>query len=387
MNIIRNYMDLMKKQIPLVSTYIAFVLILVNLMGNASQDKTYTGYEQTMARVVVHNEDEMSEISKGLVKYLELSCNIVETEEILEDELRALQYRSIDGILTIPSGFGSESIGTRKVLLTLETIQNTKASNSIHQIIKDYLNMITLYHALDPAKDESELVQEVMQKDTTSILVTEASKDTDNEESAQLNSYFHLLGFVMFALIFLLVCLTMRSYQQHTMQIRHRVAPVSRRSMNLQLLFGNLIYGYLYAIIFLAIGVLISREHFMTVKLFLYWGNTIIFVTVIVVLAFSVSSHITHRFIILIVSNVVGLILAIVSGVFIRQEYLQPELLKIASLTPMYWFVRANDSIMAMQEYSFSDFVPLLESFGIQLLFAVSCYILHLVHTGMEETE
>jgi ABC-2 type transport system permease protein len=79
------------------------------------------------------------------------------------------------------------------------------------------------------------------------------------------------------------------------------------------------------------------------------------------------------------VTNVVSLGASFISGVFIPQFVLGPNVLKISSFLPFYWYVKAVDTIGALPSYSFEDVRPVLGHMLIQLGFAAAFIIISLV--------
>lgn len=384
MNIFKHYSNLMKKQTPIVIIYLSVLLILVDIVTNASQNKSLNGENSARVRILVYDQDEQNVLTCGLVQYLSQTCEIVAVNGKKENDREALRYRNVYSIITIPRGFGESYFTKKRIPLEVSEIPNTKESNYVNFLLRTYLDQIALYHELYPSYNMQQLVTMTNWMSETSVNVDGAKDLLAQEQNVSMNDYYNLLGYILFAMILLIVCFSMLSYHKR-MNIRHLVAPISVYRMRFQLILGNLCYGYLYSILFLAVGFLFSKERTMTIPSFLYWGNTITFVTCVVMLAFYLSYYMKQKAFIIIVANILGLILAIISGIFIRQEYLPKKLLKLASITPMYWFVRGNDMIMAMEELELSKLLPFIESIGIQILFAVVLFVLIFINKSMEE--
>jgi ABC-2 type transport system permease protein len=79
------------------------------------------------------------------------------------------------------------------------------------------------------------------------------------------------------------------------------------------------------------------------------------------------------------VSNVITLGSSFISGVFVPQELLGSSVLKIASFTPTYWFVRANDSIAALTQFDFTHVKNILSYILIELGFGLAFFAIALV--------
>jgi ABC-2 type transport system permease protein len=79
------------------------------------------------------------------------------------------------------------------------------------------------------------------------------------------------------------------------------------------------------------------------------------------------------------ISNVVTLGLCFISGVFVPMELLGNSVLKIASFTPTYWFVKANNQIAELTQFDLANLEPILSSMLIQFGFALAFFTAALV--------
>lgn len=386
MIVFKTYADLMKKQFPVVVVYAAILVTLFFILSNTSQEKTFTGYEQTKVRIAVFHHDEDSEVVEQLLSYLTEYCEFVTILEQWEGKLDALYYRDVYAILTIPSGFTQDLMNNKDAKLELNSLTNTQEACYVNQAITAYLDYVKLYHDLYPTMQMKEVLQKVNSTINTTVQVVNAGDDSVKEENADVNYYYNLLGFVLLACIIMVVCSAMTVYQKGTIYKRHRISPLPQTSMNLQLLLGNVVYTYMYTLLFLALFLAIGNEKSFTINTLLYWLNTFAYTTSILFFAYFLSYRIKNKRMISIIANTIGLILAWISGVFVRQEYLTEKLVKVASITPVYWFIRGNDIIMKLSDHQAAKLLPLAKTIGIQLMFAVTFCSLILVGAKLDAT-
>ena len=78
-------------------------------------------------------------------------------------------------------------------------------------------------------------------------------------------------------------------------------------------------------------------------------------------------------------SNVVSLGCCFISGVFVPQQYLGKTVLSIASFNPTYWYVKANNEISALVNFSKENLMPIFMSMAIILCFAIAIFAITLV--------
>lgn len=384
MIVYRNYVELMKKQFPIVLVYAAILITLVLVLSNTTQEKTFTGYEQTKVRIAVFDEDE-TVMTASLQRYLKEYCDFVTIDGDYESQMDAIVFREVYYILTIPSGFTEHFLSEDSVSLTARSVDASKESTYVNQIVNAYLDKIQLYHAIDSEADIGQLVSDVEKILPTKAEVIKAGDDSVKEENAETNYYFNLLGFALLGCIIIVVCTAMTAYRKQDIYKRHEVSPISPLSMNLQLLLGNMVYCGLYTVLFLALGIALGNEQELNLRILLYWCNTLAYAASILFFAYFLAFRLKHRLMINVIANMVALVLSVISGIFIRQEYLPGNLIKVSTITPVYWFVRGNDTIMKLSEYSFGELLPLFFIIGIQLLFSGAFFSLVLVGAKIDD--
>jgi len=72
-------------------------------------------------------------------------------------------------------------------------------------------------------------------------------------------------------------------------------------------------------------------------------------------------------------------ILCFISGVFIPQSSFSNFILKLAAFSPVFWFVKANNTIAALHKYDWSNLQRLFYYILIQLGFSAVFFAISLV--------
>ena len=78
------------------------------------------------------------------------------------------------------------------------------------------------------------------------------------------------------------------------------------------------------------------------------------------------------------VTQVLGLGMAFLCGMFVPQEMLSSGVLGAARFLPAYWYVRANDMICGLSSDAFKSSTVLI-CIGIQVLFAAAIFAVSLI--------
>jgi len=66
--------------------------------------------------------------------------------------------------------------------------------------------------------------------------------------------------------------------------------------------------------------------------------------------------------------------MSFISGVFVPQELLGSHVLKIASFTPVYWYVRANNTIAGLNAFTPDTLKPVINDFLIIIGFGTAFF-------------
>lgn len=384
MIVFKTYADIMKRQFPVVILYATILILLLSILSNTTQEKTFTGYEQTKVRIAVFNYDTDSELIDQLLSYLTEYCELVTISDQWQGQLDALYYRDVYSVLTIPTGFTQKIMNNEEVKLEITSLENTQEACYVNQAVNAYLDYVKFYILLDSTMEIQEVLKSVNEMVDTKVQVVSAGVESVNEENAQVNKYYNLLGFVLFVCIIVVVCSAMGAYQKRNIDKRHMIAPLPTASLNLQLLLANLVYTYMYTLLFLALFLAIGNEKGLHINTVFYWLNTFAYATSILFFAYFLTYWLKNKRMISVIANTIGLVLACMSGVFIRQEYLNEKLVKLASLMPVYWYIHGNDIIMRLSKSHIAQSVALAKTIGIQLLFAAMFCCLVLVVSKLD---
>ena len=79
-----------------------------------------------------------------------------------------------------------------------------------------------------------------------------------------------------------------------------------------------------------------------------------------------------------IATNIIGLGMSFLCGVFVPQELLSEKVLDVSRFLPAYWYVRTNDMLAGISGEIFST-SSYLTYIGIQLLFAAFLFISYIL--------
>lgn len=135
----------------------------------------------------------------------------------------------------------------------------------------------------------------------------------------------------------------------------------------------------IYFVIFIIAGYILNRNRIMNVNTLLYWLNFLTFALVILSVSYLIGISVKSRKAISAISTAASVGLAFLSGMFVPQEFLGAPVLKVASFTPAYWYVKANNAIETVTQTTWSQLSGIASYMAIQLGFAAAIISIALV--------
>lgn len=381
MQVFKVYFKILKKQMVSILIYGALFLgITIMMMGSLIKENTKQ-FNLEKTRVLVVNNDGQNSFLDGFLKYMEKYVTFEEVENTEEARSDALFYRKVLYIMTIPEGFTKAFLSGEKVSMQKQTIPDSTESLSVDNAINNYFNAATIYRKYSKELNSDELNTYVEQSlDKVSKVSFDVVQENDLVASNSFNNtYFNYLGYIIIICFIIGVSTVMLSF--HSVDIRRRLhaAPVTERSTNIQLILANFAFVMCYLLVFLIAGYLCNPYRRVNTNLVLYWINAFFFALTALSLSYLVGISVKSKKAIAAISTALSLSLAFLSGVFVPQEFLGATVLKVASFTPSYWFVRANNAILGLTSFKWDNVAGIFGYMAIQIGFAAAILAIALV--------
>lgn len=89
-------------------------------------------------------------------------------------------------------------------------------------------------------------------------------------------------------------------------------------------------------------------------------------------MAYFVAVMIPNKGMVSFMGNVISLVLAFFSGLFVPLEFVDKTAQSLVSIASPIWYMRTNKLIMELKEIQWDDMTQILQNFGIQLLIAIA---------------
>jgi len=380
MQVFRTYFKILKKNmVPILIYSVLFLWLTIMIASNINVENTE--FIAAKTDVMIINEDGDNELVKGFLSYLSQYANYIEAEEDEEARKDALFYRKVDYILTIPEGFTQSLLTGGDVQLIKESIPNLVEAMYIDNAINNYMNTAQVYikHTSDVnAAELNNAITDTLQQEAQ-VTIKIKSKDSVTFSNGFNQNYFNYLGYILISTLITGVSLVMFSFHGLDLRRRHSAAPITNHSMNVQLILANLIFVLGFLLMFIIAGFVLNKDRMINENTLLTWLNAIVYTIAALSISYLVGITVKSKRAVNAVATTLSLCLAFLSGIFAPQDYLGPAITKIASFMPTFWYVKANNTIVTLDSFGWSDISGVMGYIAIQLGFAVAFFCIALV--------
>lgn len=380
MQVYKAYFKIIKKNIGQLSIYLIIFLLFAIIFGKVSTSPKDTDFESTKVNISIINKDENSKLISGLTDYLKENANIVDVGTSKEDLQDALFFREAEYIITIPKGFTKEILkGNKDINIEKTVIPNSTSEIYMDNLINRYLNTVKMYTSTIDNISQAKLVSNVNKDLSHTTDVKIKTYDNDYSNNASCANYYNFFAYSMFAVLILGISLVMISFNNKDLKRRNLASSLSMKNMNIQMVFANITYAVVVWFVMIIASFIMFKNYMFTINGLLSLLNSFVFTLAALIISILISNLVTSRNALSAVVNVIALGSCFISGVFVPQQYLGDTVLSIAKFNPTYWYVKANDDIAILVNYSNENMRPIFMSMIIVLGFALAVYAVTLV--------
>jgi ABC-2 type transport system permease protein len=255
-----------------------------------------------------------------------------------------------------------------------------EAVQAVDSAIDNYLNMARIYIRYNPGAGMSELIEflSTIPESETRVIIDSGEKKI--LDAAEFNKYyFNYLGYIMIVCFILGISNVMMSFNGLELRRRQFASPLSSRGFNLQLILANLMFVLAYLLVYIVIGYISNPFGSFNLSLVLTWINALIFALVVLCISYFIGILVKGKNAIQAISTGLSLGMAFLSGMFVPQQFLGSAVIRVASFLPSYWYVKANNTIGDVSDYSFKHLAPVLQYMAVQIGFVALFLALILV--------
>jgi len=264
-------------------------------------------------------------------------------------------------------------------MLERTSIPGSASAIYIDLRIDRYLETLRLYTAAMPETGIREKVNFVLRDLAVYTKVEIAGNENRANDTGILKYYFNFLAYtIMFAIIFGVSAILL-VFNDTDIKRRNLCSPLSSNKISLQCFLACALFALINWVALAALSAVFGFDEIASPSTWLYLINSLVFTICISGLAFFIGNLTKSREVVTAVANIITLGTSFLSGVFVPQEILGENVLKIASFMPTYWYVRANGRIAGLADLSIHNLSDVFISIAIQLAFGAAFLIAALV--------
>ncbi len=384
MQVFKVFFKIIKKNFGELSVYMMIFLILAVVLSSVNTGNQYTEFAQTKSKIAFVNYDENSVLAKGLRDYLDENAIIVDLKDDSKTLQDALFYRDIEYIVKIPKGFSEKFYNGEKAKIEITKVPDSISGVYMDNMIEKYLNTARIYVNNMKNISDDKLISYIQKDLSKAAKVNLSSANT--VKGNNFSYYYNYSAYSLSAILILGVCSVMLVFNKLDLKRRNLCSPIKNRSINLQLVFGNLVFALGAWLIVVMVSAMLYKKDMFTISGMLMVLNSFIFTIATLSISFLISNIVKSRPAMSAAANVVALGSSFISGVFVPQSLLGDKVLTIASFTPTYWYVKANNIISSLTQYDTQTLKPVFTNMLIVFTFAVAVLAIALVIMKQRKT-
>ena len=379
MQVYKAYFKIIVKNSAQILIYLVVFMVFALLLTGANispQDKDFTKVKINIAFI---NEDRDSLLIKGLKTYLGENANLVDIPDEKQKLQDALFFREVEYILRVPDGFTEGMLSGRNVQLEKTIVPDSTSNIYMDLLTNKYLNTAKTYTTYMPGLSQQELVDYLKTDLAESSEVTMISAGNHSGYAEKSGYYFNYLSYSMFAILILGVCAVMLVFNDTDLKRRNLCSPIRAAKMNFQMILGNLSFAILAWLVLISASFFMYGSYMLTVNGLLLLLNSFVFTLAALSISYFIGNLVKSRGAMSAVANVFALGSSFIAGVFVPQELLGEQVLTIASFTPTYWYVKANNEIANTVTFNADSLESIFTSMLLVLAFGVAILAVTLV--------
>ncbi len=372
MQVYKAFFRIIQKNRGQILIYLVVFMVLALLLTNAYNPPQDTDFTKTRVNIAFINDDIDSQLVAGLKSYLGEYANLVDLPDDSQKLQDALFFRQVEYILRVPEGFTAAMLNGQEIQLEKTIVPDSPSNIYMDLLINKYLNTTKTYVTYLPELTQTELVSYLKTDLTKETEVTVISSVSHSDNAEKSGYYFNYLSYSLFAILILGVCSVMLVFNDTDLKRRNLCSPMRSATMNVQMILGNFSFAVMTWLVLISASFVMYGSYMFTTNGLLLLLNSFVFTLAALSISYLIGNLVKSRGAMSAVANVFALGTSFLSGVFVPQELLGPNVLTIASFTPTYWYVKANNEIAAAASFNADTLQSIFTSMVLVLAFGVA---------------
>lgn len=369
------------------SIFISVFFIYAMFLGDSKQTTMFQEVEPDIVWV----DHDQSEASKALKSYMQDISKIKDVGDSKKDHEDALFYGFVSFIVEVPEDFEDDLLAGKDTNITCTSRPDEVNASMLEMKIESYLSTMHIYHESDPTLKVSQLNEKARQSVDTKVDISMRSNEELNISQTLCNGFFNYASYIFMALIMLSVGMIMTTIFKSNLQKRDLISPISSNQRNFSLFLANILFGSALWVIFMLVIIFLPNSDMWSLQGLFYGLNLYIYGMLCVAAGFLFSCLLSNKAhvgqALNGLTNIISLGSAFLGGAFVPQAMISESILTISRFIPTYWYVKANDTLATLNDFSGQQFHDILSYMGIEVLFVIACFMIALLIMRNRKTQ
>lgn len=363
MTVFKAFLNVLKSNIVLV---IIYTVILIFFAGfNMKTENKQFDFNATKPDIFIVNDDD-SDLSISLFKYLENNSNIIELEnddEVIDD---AIFYRDINYFIHIPKNFEEDFLNGKNPKIEVKSTKDYNASLA-EMMLTRYLKVAESYKGI---LENDEYIDKI--EDTLKTEVSINMTSSLNKEGLSSIAYFYnFANYSILAGSVYVVCMIISSFKKETIKKRTIISSMNYKKFNRKLMLSNGLFVVVLWAIYVILSFIFVGESMFSIHGLFYMLNSLLFTFASLAIAFLIGNLVKSKEAISGIVNVVALGSSFLCGAFVPIEFLPKSVKTIAHILPSFYYIDTNNYLASLENIALKTLNPILINSGIILLFII----------------
>ena len=374
MKVFNLYFKILRKYYGIILMYVGiFIGILLGVIPKMVQSEEAT-YTQTQCSFAVFDYDN-SELSNAIIQYLQ---TIHQLEELADDEKETIQdalyEETVHCVIRVKEGFEQAFIqGTAEAYLEVFSIPNTVSAVLFEENLQNYLKIVNTYEKAGFEIKEAIIKSEVIMDTSVKIEMLDTTKVVSEQP---IHYFYKYLNWIFIVMCVNSISVVLLSLDNKKVRDRLQSSPYPFLRINFEIILGILTTGFFICSFYILLSIFIFPKEMLKIQGIFYILNAFCTMAVALSITFFVSKVTKEAQVVSLMSNIFGLGMAFLCGVFVPLEFLSEKVIQIAHFFPVYWNVKALEII---ERYEVKDTGILFLYLGIQLLFVMAILCMSMI--------
>jgi len=349
MQVFKTMFKVMRSRLPSAMIYIIIFLAISAFV--TSQSTKDNKFEMNRLKVCVFDEDGTPE-SRALTKFIGKHNDIVEIDNNRDTITDSLYYKTVNYALIINKGYAERlAAGETAELFGSYHMDESYSVVYMSKMLDEYTGSVKAYLAMGKSLEEAVSATEAAMSQETEVEMLRVDKGGDSHFSVDFAQYFQFMPYILVSVIISIVSLVLVTMNKKDIRYRTNCSCLKNSKYTFQLFFGSFLFVLFIWLIFMVAGTVFNKEMY-TGRAWLAVLNSFIFSMVVAALAVFIASFEPKDNILNLITQVLGLGMSFLCGVFVPMEILSDGVLSVARFLPAYWYVRANRMISEEDAFS-----------------------------------